>query len=58
LADGIATPPTNNPAAANNATRLADFNSPPICNQSTKCSCRAAEFKRGYSGGYGELGRT
>jgi hypothetical protein len=30
LADGIATPPTNKPAAANNATVLADFNSPPI----------------------------
>jgi hypothetical protein len=29
LADGIATPPTNKPAAANSATRLVDFNSPP-----------------------------
>jgi hypothetical protein len=29
LADGIATPPTNIPAAANSATRLVDFNSPP-----------------------------
>src|SRR4026207_1260852 len=30
LADGIATPPTNMPAAANSATRLLDFKSPPI----------------------------
>src|SRR5215469_4236595 len=30
LADGIATPPTNKPAAATRANWLLDFNSPPI----------------------------
>src|SRR5712671_6143370 len=38
LADGIATPPTNRPAAAASAVRLADFHSPPIIRTSLSVS--------------------